>query len=584
MEAGLRRAHSASHVTLADWLTVERAGYGLATVVGLAVRLIGLSWQPLGPAEAAQALPAWAAANGHPADLTGVSPLLYSLQRLVFTPFGASDALARWWPALLGGLSPLLFYPLRHRLGRGAALMAAFLWAVSPLAVFTSRLGLGYGLVATLALALLVAFAGGSEKIRERRPVWLAICLGLLVAAGSGAYTVLLVGLAAAWFWRADLSAFWQSVRASRRQALVGGLLALVLGSTFFLLTPEGLAAAIDLLGSWVSCVLPGPGDYTPWEILRRLLLSEPLLVGFGLAGLGMAWRRRDRFALFLGSAAGLALLVSLVGRGRHPADLSLVVLPLAMLAGQAVAGTLRGVWSWRREVDPWLLVGLTLALLMSAGICLPSASTPMNNPSWRQLYTAVGVATVTLAVLLWLAYGYWGSWQTVARALPVVPLVVGGLWCGSQLSALNYDRGAWRQPAALTQVPASGLGDLLAELRNLSALHGGGAREARLDLVLPVGSAKALAPTLRWHLRDFVALRVLSAVPPEPAPLVITPADKQLSPAGNYTGAEFTVLQSWRPESLLGFDAWLRWVLYREAKTPAEEWKVVLWVDRSAQ
>ncbi len=53
-------------------------------------------------------------------SLTGVSPLLFGLQRLLFMFFGAGDAAARFWPALFGGLAPLLFYALRDRLTRGA--------------------------------------------------------------------------------------------------------------------------------------------------------------------------------------------------------------------------------------------------------------------------------------------------------------------------------------------------------------------------------------------------------------------------------------------------------------------------------
>ena len=138
--------------------------------------------------------------------------------------------------------------------------------------------------------------------------------------------------------WRGALPALWAAVKDNRRAVVLGLVAPLALGATCFLLVPAGLAAAGDLLAAWIRGWWPVGGDYSTWEILRRLLLSEPLLLGFGLAGLVGALRRRDRFGRWAAVAAGIALLVPLVGRGRHPADLALVVLPLTFLAGPAIA------------------------------------------------------------------------------------------------------------------------------------------------------------------------------------------------------------------------------------------------------
>ncbi|PKO21672.1 MAG: hypothetical protein CVU38_13380 [Chloroflexi bacterium HGW-Chloroflexi-1] len=417
-----------------------------------------------------------------------------------------------------------------------------------------------------------------------------AVALGLLLTASPGAYTVLLIGLAAALVWRAALPRLWAAVQAERRRLLLGSLLPLLLAATFFLNAPAGLAATADLLGRWFSGLAPGAGELGAWDVLRSLLLGEPLLIGFAVAGWVAALRRRDRFGGFAALAAGLALLAPLIGRGRRPADLGLVVLALTLSAGPAIARTLRRAYltrrdeGWRGELDAWLLVALTVALLAAATICLPSAVTPANNASWRQLYATVGIVTTVLAAALWVVYGVWGSWGTVARALPLVPLVFGLAWGVSQISGLNHDRGAWRQAAVLAETPASGLGELQTALIELSALQGGAAYETRVDLVLPATPGDPLAPTLRWALRDFTALRVTASVPTDPAPIVITAAEDQPALSDRYTGAEFTVLQRWTPETLGDFDARLRWVLYREAKTPADGRSVVLWVDRTKQ
>jgi len=623
MQAELTMRSIDRRTALAAWLTVERVAYAGLALLALGLRAYGLGWQPLGPAEAAQALPAWAAVQGQTFTLTGTSPLLVTLQRLLFTPFGATDALARWWPALLGGLAPLLFYFLRDRLTRGGALLAALLWAISPLAVFTGRLGLGYGLAPPLALAVLAGIAtatrgrgdagtrgqgdaetrgrGEDHPVTKRQPspsdaqhrrhlVMAAVSLGLLLTAGPGAYTVLLIGLAAALVWRGALPRLWAAVQTERRRLLLGLLASLLLAATFFLNAPAGLAATADLLGQWFRGLAPAAGEFGAWDVLRRLLLGEPLLIGFAVAGWVTTVRRRDRFGTFAALAAGLALLAPLIGRGRHPADLGLVVLALTLSAGPAMAHVLRRAYltwrdeGWRGELDAWLLVALTLALLAAAAICLPSAVTPANNANWRQLYATVGIVTAVLAAALWVVYGVWGSWGTVARALPLAPLLFGLAWGVSQISGLNYDRGAWRQAAILAETPASGLGELQAALGELSALQGGAAREIRVDLVLPTAPGDPLAPTLRWALRDFMALRVTASVPADLAPIVITAAEDQPVLSDRYTGAEFSILQRWTPEALGDLNARLRWVLYREAKTAAEGRSVVLWVDRTKQ
>jgi hypothetical protein len=593
---------------LAAWLTTERVAYCAAVVLALFLRSFGLGLQPLSPAEAVQALPAWQAAQGNAYQLSGISPLLFGLQRWLFVPLAGSDSLARWWPALAGGLATLLFYALRDRLGRAGALVGAILWAGSPLAVFVSRQATGYGLVPPLALALLaclslalrtrpagaVVSSGGQAEAGNGRPIsrsmrasliWAAILLGALLAAGSGAYTVLLIGLVAALAWPGVALRLAEAVREHGRSVLAAGVLSLVLATTALFSAPVGFAAAGDLLGSWLRGLVPSLANYSPVELLLRLLLSEPLLLGFGGAGLVWAIHRRNSFGLFAGLAAGLALLVAVVGGGRQPADLGLVVLSLILLAGPAVAWTLAALWSWRAEIDPWLLFGLSLMLLVAAAISLPSfyAATDAGH---RVLYLGVTLVTALLFVGLWVVYGVWGSWRTVRRALPAVGLLVGVVWALSQLNSLNYDTDPWRRPGALLQTAGPGWVDLRSELRDLSALNSAGEREAPIDLVLPMDQADPLSPMLLWELRDHTALRVGTGLPLDPARIVITPADAQPAISDRYSGTSLDLLEEWRPESLAGpnlAQQWLRWVIYRQAATPPQvTWKVVLWADRS--
>ena len=504
MQGQLSVSRPTPRETLADWLTVERAAYAGIAVLALGLRLYGLGRVPLGPAEAAQALPAWAASAGQPYDLIGVGPLLFGLQWLLFALFGAGDAVARFWPALAGGLAPLLFYALRDRLTRGGALIGGLLWALSGVAVFTGRLGLGDSLVAPLALALLAAvniWARRTAAAEETGATsagtplrWAAVALGLLLISGPAAYTTLLAGLIAALWWRGALPALWSSLKADRRGVSLAFLVPLVLGATSFFLAPTGLAAAADLLGRWLLGLRPGADAYGTWEILYRLLLSEPLLVGFGIAGLIWALLRRDRFGVWAGMAAGIALLVPLFGRARHPVDLALVVLPLTLLAGPAIARALRPVRLWRDDPEPWLLTTLSLVLLSTAALSLPSAWTPANTAEWRQLYTGIGIVTAVLAVLVWVAYGVFGNWRTVGQAVPVVLLVFGAAWGVGQVVALSFDRGAGREAAALIQTTGAGCGgpgEVGAGSFGAPRRRDAG-REGRPDLAGPAGRSAA--------------------------------------------------------------------------------------------
>jgi len=436
-----------------------------------------------------------------------------------------------------------------------------------------------------LALAIVAGVAlatqSGDHRSRNLGPLLAAGALGLLLASGAGAYTVLLIGLSAVLVWRRSLAPVSELLRACWKQ--VGGtfLLCFALGATFFLSTPDGLAAAADLLGSWVAGLRPGVGEYKAWEIGLRLLLSEPVLLLFGLAGLVTAIRRKDRFGVFAGVSAGIALLVSLVGGGRHPADLGLILLALTFLAGPVVARVLLSAWSCRREIDAWLLVTVSTILFLSAALCLPGVFNPTNTSSWRQLYTIVGIVTAALAGLLWLVYGVWGNWRTVILTFPLVPLLLGVAWGLGQLNGINYDRGVWRQAGVLHEVPAPGLVDLQRTALDLVTLHGTGKGEGAFDLVLPLAEGDAMKPELQWALRDYPNVRLTPSVLLAPSPVVIAPPGEQPRLSSRYSGTEIPVLQRWEPSVLTDFYSRLRWVLYRESMQPGEMQSVVLWARR---
>jgi uncharacterized protein (TIGR03663 family) len=175
-------------------VTVEGAAYALVGLLAASLRFFQLGLRPLSEAEAVQALAAFrftqGAAQAAPA---GTVPALFTGNVLAFSLVGAGDVAARWLPALAGVILVLLPYGLRHRLGRGGALAASLLLALSPSAVFFSRALDSAILVAACGLALVMGLV---NYLDTRRPAFLylvAAALGLGLCAGSGIYTLLLI-------------------------------------------------------------------------------------------------------------------------------------------------------------------------------------------------------------------------------------------------------------------------------------------------------------------------------------------------------------------------------------------------------
>ncbi len=376
----------------------------------------------------------------------------------------------------------------------------------------------------------------------------------------------------------------WQAVAPYWKAAAFAFGATYALSATFVFVTPEGLAAAAALPGVWARDLIPWNGEYSAFELAGRLLMSDVVVLILGLVGLGIAVRRRNAFGMAAGLATGIALIPVLLGRGRHPLDLVLVLLPLVYLAGPVGARVFENFTRWWSSLDAVLLAVVNAVLLIAAAFCLAGAFNPANTANWRQVYLIVGSLTLILAVLQWFVYGVLGDWGTVARVAPFVPLVLGLTWMLSQSIGIAMDHGAWRQANPVHEYTGEGYADLAAELRNVTALNGRGDREVSIDLVLSPGRDDALEPVLLWLLRDYPMVQRSAATPLQPAPVVITAAEIQPGLIDAYGGADFSVLERWQPSMLDSAYARLRWVLFHEARIPPETTSAVLWVRRPLQ
>ncbi len=285
-----------------DW-NVEKAAYAAIGLLAAALRLFQLGLRPLGEGEAAQALAAFrfsqGAASAAPA---GTVPALFAGNVLGFSLMGANDLTARWLPALAGLILVLLPYGLRRQLGRGGALAASLLLALSPTAIYFSRNLDGAILVAACGLALIVGLVNYLDTWRPAFLYLSAVALGLGLTAGSGIYAWLLIVAAFGlllyagsrflhrdWGWSA-LAGGWLAARAEAGLPVrLGATLAASFGlvATVFALYPGGMGHAADLLAAWLTGFAPGhnPQPYIyPWLLLLRY---EPLILALGLIEMG---------------------------------------------------------------------------------------------------------------------------------------------------------------------------------------------------------------------------------------------------------------------------------------------------------
>lgn len=566
---------STSEPTWAAWLTVERAAYLGVALLALLVRFFNLGLYPLAPAEAHQALTAWQLAQGESVGLvSGVSPLLLSLNHVLFLLTLGGDAWARLLPALAGAILVLLPYGLRHEMGRRAALGSALLLALSPTAVFFSRTVDGHSLAMLAALLALVAVTRALAGDRAWG-AWAGAGVAAALSSASGGVTAILaLALGLVWFAPGETRDFPASLRRLLRAAALPALLVFVLGSTLLLTFWPGLGAAADMLGQWLAHITPAADAPPFWWPLLRLLVDEPVLLFGALLGLGFwafnaDFRRQLTWPVKTAALwGGLALLLALLGR--QPADGMVIAVPLALLAAQAFDWLLMAVKAGPRWAEEWIVLLSSLVLIVTFTLYLAS---------WTQAgqsqYLVAALVLLGLVLVLYVLSGFWIGVRATAGIAVVLGLVVLGAAQVGHLWALNQAE-LPRQVVLAYQTTTTTDSRALADtLVNRSAHRYGDERRFQVDVV-----QSPTSDVVRWYVRGFQRVRLVTS--PTTAldtdaviqPLVETPTP----PASDFVGASYLIARRWTPDGLSGAPL-ARWLLFNDAKTPTTDEKVVLWV-----
>jgi len=557
--------------------------------------LAHLDAAPLNGPEAREALLAWRATTGQGMPEAGYSPLLFAANALLFTLCGASDGLARLWPALFGsGLARMPFL-VRRRLGRVGALAAGLYLALSPTALFASR-QLDGAVVAAVGGML---FLGGLVCFSDTgAPRWLTLSAGglaLAVTASPSAYGLLLA-LGLAWL---ILSWIWPARETREREVdlprsrwslfIVHCSLFTLALSTGLGWNPAGLGAAGDLLPAWIARF--GPVSNPVVSPFTLVAAYEPLALFLGLGGLVWAVRHGHRFGALLGLWAGLAVLLLTVMPGRAVLDLLWVVLPLALLTGITVRVLVQSLQVQGAWLSEGLYVPLVLTLWVHCYLVLVRYGESGDPVDLALASLAVGLQ-VLLAVAFALITRPGAALRSIAVGTGVALLAVtlSAGWGGAHVRPATPQELLVRQPTAIEVF------DLVQTLRDLSW------RETGIPTRLPFTLEAAPDSVLAWYLRDFSAVRrVERLAPTEETGLVVVTSRREYGqgyPAPTwpdnveYMGQDFALRRSWDPREVACAWEWpprcnaaVKWLFLRRTPSApvADEW-AVLWLRQDAE
>lgn len=571
---------STEQASTTSFFTIEMAIYGAIGFIALILRLTALARYPLNDTEATQALAALDIFRGN-IPTGSYSPLMASLGSAAYLLFGASDWTARLASVVMGTMLTLTPFALRKQLGRIGALAAAILLALSASGVFWSRIDSGD---IGAALGAMLVLVGGVRWLSENRIGGLssiAIGLALLILSGGSGFTALTISLILlAFFIATDKNTLTtlqnklsEKPEILRRTAWIfaGAILILATAATFNL---GGIAAMSEQFNGWLHNFgfQARAGGMLP--AILSVAFYDPLIIVFGLAGIFNLTAKPKPILWILAGWATLAIVLDLLQAGRSGGQVLLIILPLALLAGERIDA----LWHLFRkgirvESDGmYIAIGLMVSIFVyisatSWARCVPSQAG--CNTAWV-LPLAGLVIIFGLAALFWNWYGF----ETAVRDLGSVSLVVLAVISLGLMWRLNFGLLRNLPFQSMVQLPASThFVDLMHDIHRQSNERVGDRNEIDISVL------NFDTPMLRWYLKDFPAAHfVADFLSAENSDIILTRAT-DAPPFDGYVGQEYSLISYWNPSQLQGKD-WARWYIYRFVPNylPGSD-QVVMWV-----
>ncbi|MGD8404766.1 MAG: hypothetical protein PVJ21_13985 [Anaerolineales bacterium] len=575
----------------------ENIPYVIAFLLAAALRFIHLGALPLSDTEAVWALQALHVAQGTP-TLLGPQPIYVLPTSGLFYLFGSSNFLARFFPALTGGLLILVPYLFRERLKPVPSLLLAFFLALDPGLISLSRQA--GGLMPALTF-LLLAWAFWWNQ----RPRVAGVFAGLALLSGPAVWAGLL-GLGLAWILRRSMEKplipaededqdeatesspqveAGQSVERVRREDLKAALLfgggTILLGGTMFFISPNGLSAWLSALPAYLSG-WARPSGVSIGRLVFALIAYQPLALVFGLVAVLRGWWGQQINNVRLSLWLLTAFLVALFYPARQVGDLAWALFPLWALAASELSNHMQIFLQERREVAGMatlVFILLAFSWLNYSAIALDPANITSNmlqvggNVLFQNLPPTRYVLLISVLLLLivsvvMVALGWsariarLGSVWGLTLALGIYSL--GMAWSATGLRTPNGWELWWpdKQPAQA---------ELLLTTVNEQSEWSTGDTMSQDVTLLNLDS-----PALEWLLRGR-SLHTASGLDTqnEPAIIISSQTDDINLPIA-YRGQDF----NWRREpywEVAGFYEWIRWSVFREL--PYEDETVIVWV-----
>ncbi|HTP07474.1 MAG TPA: glycosyltransferase family 39 protein [Anaerolineae bacterium] len=567
-------------------ITAEVALYAAILGVATVLRLWNLGAAPLSTREAAQAV---AAFHGAPIP-TGGSPLLFSINQVLFGLFSTTvnDSGVRLVAALIGSIMVLLPALFRSAIGRYGALAAALMLAVSPTLVAVSRSLDGAIVTAACTLAAIgfgLRYFTGQKRMDL---IGLAISIGLGLTSGPGLVTIVLVLIPALLIVyysiaseedRAKVQQLRHEAHTLRDAVLIGGVTC-ILAATALFLRPDGLANVPESVSAWLGA-WSAVDEIGALQLFQILIVYEPLIVLFGLAGLIMSLRRLTGLVMVLSVWTIGAFIIALLQPGRQVFDLALVLTPLALLGGLAIeslAHALEQHGAWKIEGLFWSVAAVVLgfAAINTAQTAISATTSASFLGMPLGVATSVSLSLVLLAVVFGGVFMLVIGWRATLRAATMMLFVLlavisfSSAWNLAQMHAGNPRELLWGPTTTTLDVRA-----MREAIEAASKRQSGILNQAQVAVTLPKDD-----PVVRWYLRDFKNAQY-NAVVSDLAPIIVAPQGSTFPPfvTDSYQGKPFVTQTLWEPSQLTDKDM-LRWWLYREsdvAPLPAQSY--VVWV-----
>jgi hypothetical protein len=557
------------------WLTVEHVAYGLILLTAVVMRLVGLNRLPLSPAEAEEALAVWR--FWQPGRLVAApgSPAYFSLTSLLSQVAGFSDFTMRLLPALSGIGLVALPWLLRDRVGRGGALVTAFLLAISPIHNLAGRAASGQSMAIFAGLLLFACWLRYQESGRSTWLYTMAAAVAFGLTSHAIFYSALLC-LILAWVVQAvigpppfeDASRMRRPDLTEARRAVFIGLAVLLASGTLFLWNLGGFGAAARLLADWLALFVT-PVDAHTW-LSPIMALGRYELVALLMGGAAVMWATWNGRPLptFLVYWVVAALILLLVQRG-YMANLLVLTVPAYLLLGYFVNEMMDG--DRIRTVGP--VVGL---ILLGGGVfyfnlvrfARLAAFPESTTKTYHALLAVIGVVfIVTVLAFVWSWDRQVAQQSAVGGLLLLLVLYMWGTgWWVNQYAA-NDTRERWVTEAADDDLP------YLIRTINQSAEQ---ATNSTRDLKI---ISTIDSPLLGWYLRNFRNLELGGALPRTAgSQALITRLEDEPSLENDYIGVDYGYLRINTPHELEASRA-LQWWLFRDSMIPINKERLIFWL-----